>query len=309
MSFLNCWGVKSDHPRLRGEHATGDQCRTFSQGSSPPTRGTRVARRIADARAGIIPAYAGNTHSLFLAYRDARDHPRLRGEHAQHRRRLEDCWGSSPPTRGTRLLSATCRPPVRIIPAYAGNTHAANSGASPMGDHPRLRGEHQVEPVLLRRPAGSSPPTRGTLFITEGDMYRLRIIPAYAGNTPSDRRWHTGFRDHPRLRGEHAGSQFSGLSFTGSSPPTRGTRLGSPHTGWLPGIIPAYAGNTGGPPQTMRCLRDHPRLRGEHSNGISCNALLLGSSPPTRGTPRDGADDLVACRIIPAYAGNTIRSQ
>ena len=115
---------------------------------------------------------------------------------------------------------------------------------------------------------GSSPHTRGT--------------PA---PTPSTTPWR---RDHPRIRGEHH----------------------APHPGGarLPGIIPAYAGNTmissqswvpvpGSSPHTRGTLPshnarledcgDHPRIRGEHS------------SRTTRSSP--------ASRIIPAYAGNTAR--
>ena len=113
---------------------------------------------------------------------------------------------------------------------------------------------------------GSSPHTRGT--------------PA---PTPSTTPWR---RDHPRIRGEHH----------------------APHPGGarLPGIIPAYAGNTmissqswvpvpGSSPHTRGTLPshnarledcgDHPRIRGEH---LAISLCIL----PYQ-------------RIIPAYAGNT----
>ena len=52
-----------------------------TSGSSPLTRGTLLPVLAVELRAGIIPAYAGNTllpmHSLFPRW----DHPRLRGEH------------------------------------------------------------------------------------------------------------------------------------------------------------------------------------------------------------------------------------
>ena len=49
---------------------------------------------------------------------------------------------------------------------------------------------------------GSSPLTRGTLFIQERDGIRSRFIPAYAGNSLA-----LGYQGgpgavHPRLRGE-----------------------------------------------------------------------------------------------------------
>ena len=54
-------------------------------------------------------------------------------------------------------------------------------------------------------------------------------------------------------------------------------------------------------------LPDHPRLRGEHLDYTEGCAYVLGSSPPTRGahhTPTTAGNDL---RIIPAYAGSTVR--
>ena len=51
------------------------------------------------------------------------------------------------------------------------------------------------------------------------------------------------------------------------------------------GIIPAYAGNATSRTSTAACLRDHPRIRGEHQ--VRQNHL-----------PR-------SAWIIPAYAGNT----
>ncbi len=178
-----------DHPRIRGEHA-------------------RLQARFCGA-ARIIPAYAGNTT----------------------RRAPRRCClqGSSPHTRGTPVpTTCTCpctrdHPRIRgehrhllhrdvvergIIPAYAGNTAAPDPprerrpGSSPhtrgtrrwrrscrtwSGDHPRIRGEHC-----------------GSVVVECGGV---GIIPAYAGNTMAS-------------NASSAGSQ-------GSSPHTRGTRVGS----------------------------------------------------------------------------------
>ena len=198
---------------------------------------------------GIIPAYAGNT--------------------APALGRTPSLPGSSPHTRGTR---PTC----------------PQSGQTP-GDHPRIRGEHEVEydigkvedwiipacagntfsmETISRICSGSSPHTRGT---------RTASRPARAAG-----------RDHPRIRGEHKRHDV-GLGPVG-------------------GIIPAYAGNTdatggvrlsspGSSPHTRGTRacgffrrgsrKDHPRIRGEH---------VL-----------DSINQCAAIGIIPAYAGNTIR--
>ena len=51
----------TDHPRIRGEHASAVPKPVNTEGSSPHTRGApRIARRRCPA-ARIIPAYAGST--------------------------------------------------------------------------------------------------------------------------------------------------------------------------------------------------------------------------------------------------------
>ena len=50
-----------DHPRVCGEHSDSSVCVMPCSGSSPRMRGTHALLRGGRARAGIIPAYAGNT--------------------------------------------------------------------------------------------------------------------------------------------------------------------------------------------------------------------------------------------------------
>ena len=85
----------------------------------------------------------------------------------------------------------------------------------------------------------------------------------------------------------------------------RGTLQPAAPAPCLPGIIPAYAGNT------LMChdlfceVWDHPRVCGEH-HGVRFGLLYsLGSSPRMRGTPKKANEKSKAARIIPAYAGNT----
>ena len=72
-----------------------------------------------------------------------------------------------------------------------------------MRDHPRLRGEHQVEIFRQIQVLGSPPPTRGTLEDGYAVIISTGITPAYAGNTSTEEYIVTEDRDHPRLRGEH----------------------------------------------------------------------------------------------------------
>ena len=52
-------------------------------------------------RSGIIPAYAGNTPIDGGEMLNARDHPRVCGEHDEHDDTIELRTGSSPRMRGT----------------------------------------------------------------------------------------------------------------------------------------------------------------------------------------------------------------
>ena len=70
---------------------------------------------------------------------------------------------------------------------------------------------------------------------------------------------------HPRIRGEHH-ELASGLkNMSGSSPHSRGTHLVAAGILHLPGIIPAFAGNTHFLLSLLHLLEDHPRIRGEHN--------------------------------------------
>ena len=111
-----------DHPRVCGEHSVMISSSTTLPGSSPRMRGTLIALNILLHLEGIIPAYAGNTHTNNRWTCVAWDHPRVCGEHLFGGFAPNLLAGSSPRMRGTRravLLRAGMR---GIIPAYAGNT-------------------------------------------------------------------------------------------------------------------------------------------------------------------------------------------
>ena len=73
----------------------------------------------------------------------------------------------------------------------------------------------------------------------------------------------------------------------------------------IPGIIPAYAGNTYIHRRQPTSLQDHPRVCGEHRNPASVVAVGTGSSPRMRGTQLGLVRVAPVAGIIPAYAGNT----
>ena len=147
---------------------------------------------------------------------------------------------------------------ARIIPAYAGSTGRRRRRCRGPRDHPRIRGEHDQLEHLLPPKLGSSPHTRGAPADLIGYPEGPRIIPAYAGSTPRPRTVPPCARDHPRIRGEHAGLNVNPRSDGGSSPHTRGAQNNAESETNLPWIIPAYAGSTlGNPCNTKDRRRDY----------------------------------------------------
>ena len=110
------------------------------------------------------------------------------------------------------------------------------------------------------------------------------------------------------MRGEHeivAGAQMDAM---GSSPHARGTLKTAAIYATEGGIIPACAGNTAKPGRQLVDVRDHPRMRGEHSVPGTSRWSHMGSSPHARGTPEVTAGNSRTNGIIPACAGNTFTS-
>ena len=75
-----------------------------------------------------------------------------------------------------------------IIPAYAGSTRRASSGAAARRDHPRVCGEHKSDMPRTLYVTGSSPRMRGALAKSRLHTITRGIIPAYAGSTIQDAR-------------------------------------------------------------------------------------------------------------------------
>ena len=214
----------------------------------------------------------------------------------------------------------------RFIPAGAGNTGVACNARRNRPVHPRRCGEHFSVAAVARSPVGSSPQVRGTPLGALLVGIRNRFIPAGAGNTLPDRPA-TGRRAvHPRRCGEHPKAVRVFSSSDGSSPQVRGTRARSTLATEYPRFIPAGAGNTflpldtlthrhGSSPQVrgthgfgvLTCPPSsvHPRRCGEHIRKANSPSLETGSSPQVRGTLCRERFERGFSRFIPAGAGNT----
>ena len=235
---------------------------------------------------GIIPACAGSTRPLPSWQRLLRDHPRMRGEHYASVADRYSSLGSSPHARGALLVPGATEGACGIIPACAGSTSSRAWATPPSGDHPRMRGKHRANLLMSLSVAGSSLHARGAP-VQAGELGDATgIISACAGSTRRRGRPRGGRWDHLRMRGEHCAARCLACLMAGSSPHARGALEGRRRGEQGVGIIPACAGSTGPVVSHAISLRNHPRMRGEHMDGILAGAQQAGSSPHARGAPR-----------------------
>ena len=130
------------HPRSRGENAGVSMEDMGAIGSSPLTRGKLQYIRSKQTSTRLIPAHAGKTLGIWPDGLQAAAHPRSRGENpAAVSTRLAPA-GSSPLTRGKRLVAAIVAPSGRLIPAHAGKTASRRRCRRRRTAHPRSRGEN-----------------------------------------------------------------------------------------------------------------------------------------------------------------------
>ena len=154
----------------------------------------------------------------------------MRGEHFCRPEETPAEDGSSPHARGTPAIISAALTALRFIPACAGNTRCRLMMRSVIPVHPRMRGEHALNSMPRSAASGSSPHARGTRFSGKSYGWRIRFIPACAGNTLYPKS-HAFLRPvHPRMRGEHIGQEVNAREQVGSSPHARGT-LGDHQTG------------------------------------------------------------------------------
>ena len=212
------------HPRSRGENSRRSSPSSRQSASSPLTRGKLFSRSRRRSGSGLIPAHAGKTQGLCTCHCHSPAHPRSRGENCVAVNVNSDLNGSSPLTRGKRLVCAACASVERLIPAHAGKTNPCREDAGPRPAHPRSRGENAAYFWMSLYVVGSSPLTRGKRHSPYCRRPPGRLIPAHAGKTASPTRRSPPTAAHPRSRGENSQAKTIPARGPGSSPLTRGKR-------------------------------------------------------------------------------------
>ena len=293
------------HPRSRGENSAAAKRRIVAAGSSPLTRGKRHFQALNNLVLRLIPAHAGKTTGAPHATTWWPAHPRSRGENIPPGPRVVRVEGSSPLTRGKPLLPLDPCGASRLIPAHAGKTIGGSLSPLPMTAHPRSRGENLSPSSWSHCRRGSSPLTRGKRIAKIAKRALGRLIPAHAGKTISSSRMYQNDAAHPRSRGENLSVRSPVASDSGSSPLTRGKPSHQARRNRGPGLIPAHAGKTRCLSRSTKCLRAHPRSRGENHVDLGARGCDVGSSPLTRGKLLQTDLSVRDHRLIPAHAGKT----
>ena len=171
--------------------------------------------------------------------------------------------------------------------------------------HPRSRGENHPGEACGAEGEGSSPLTRGKRGAGFRSCLRCRLIPAHAGKTGTGPLTRMKISAHPRSRGENRPRTAVLPARCGSSPLTRGKRLGVFVSLIRDGLIPAHAGKTPGRGGQAGRGEAHPRSRGENGFWPCVRMSAGGSSPLTRGKQRHNVRRGESVGLIPAHAGKT----
>ena len=215
-------GRTTAHPRSRGENHWMPHPIDPSRGSSPLTRGKLLNSIPHAVRHRLIPAHAGKTRPRGGARLARGAHPRSRGENVELSRVPIRDYGSSPLTRGKRIVIKHSCNKCGLIPAHAGKTSLYGPLDVSRQAHPRSRGENRTTPWPWWPRNGSSPLTRGKRRAPVPAGTPTGLIPAHAGKTGSypGRAGHPAA--HPRSRGENLNLPGRPSLRSGSSPLTRG---------------------------------------------------------------------------------------
>ncbi|MDB5969453.1 MAG: Domain of uncharacterized function [Hydrocarboniphaga sp.] len=241
------WGrlLMPVHPRSHGERPCLRTNATLALGSSPLTRGTRVALDGSLLEIRFIPAHTGNARSPRDELPNKPVHPRSHGERLAACSQYSSRNGSSPLTRGTRRKSCI--------------------HCSPRPVHPRSHGERDCTLIERKASGGSSPLTRGTLDRIAWLRRCIRFIPAHTGNARPSIARAGGNPVHPRSHGERVGHCDALGGDAGSSPLTRGTRSRPWHSYRPSRFIPAHTGNAQAKRYPKADQSVHPRSHGERT--------------------------------------------
>ena len=152
-----------------------------------------------------------------------------------------------------------------------------------------MRGEDNLFKDLGLPSRGSPPHARGRPRCPDDEIRCHGITPACAGKTIAASLSERPPGDHPRMRGEDLSIAPETTWRIGSPPHARGRRRPARRNHPRARITPACAGKTKRAPCTQRRQADHPRMRGEDTDGIRRKTEYMWITPACAGKTAHGA--------------------
>ena len=234
--------------------------------------------------------------------------------------------GLSPRGRGKPWAAAAAYSRRRSIPAWAGETLAANADSARIAVYPRVGGGNVVKAPTDAGKSGLSPRGRGKLARVRAIVSGQGSIPAWAGETAMRNACRPYLRVYPRVGGGNQAKSRHSARARGLSPRGRGKRQRQrrqlTHRRSIPawagetpipppsqgagGSIPAWAGETMAGSMSTKISAVYPRVGGGNAGTMRWRYGRIGLSPRGRGKRRLSIILYAGSRSIPAWAGETL---
>ena len=168
---------------------------------------------------------------------------------------------------------------IRSIPACAGEPLPRPTAVRAIRVYPRVCGGTQLKLRALIEQAGLSPRVRGNRRCLRMRPFRVRSIPACAGEPCRNVYLHHGHKVYPRVCGGTVASSLRTVPAWGLSPRVRGNRRIVHRCTAPAGSIPACAGEPPGGTCRAGRPRVYPRVCGGTGTNVVYAAIHQGLSP------------------------------
>ena len=156
---------------------------------------------------------------------------------------------------------------------------------------------------------GLSPRGRGKLDVNAIVGYRMRSIPAWAGETACSQAQRRIAAVYPRVGGGNLCSRQFAIRRRGLSPRGRGKPIKRCIDMMQSRSIPAWAGETTDDQPSALSTRVYPRVGGGNGADMRMPKCMPGLSPRGRGKLSAEPAAAVSVGSIPAWAGETEASR
>ena len=169
------------YPRVCGGTSSWGIENSAAEGLSPRMRGNPTRRRRISINHGSIPAYAGEPLVSMAERSWPQVYPRVCGGTSISHATIRPPKGLSPRVRGNPEQCRTRWPPLRSIPACAGEPAQGRGRGPADAVYPRVCGGTLPSAYCAAHVSGLSPRVRGNLLLCRSHLLPSRSIPACAG--------------------------------------------------------------------------------------------------------------------------------